>query len=136
VINRNVKNSLRASLSNKELLDTVNSVAWFFADAFWLMGWGLLSTAFFVPTLLTGIVIVATEKRRTVLLINLAIFCWILMNGLWMVSDVYKLPELVFWARSFFGLGALLVVVTLVISESASETFSHFRRFRFFSKIK
>jgi hypothetical protein len=131
-----VSTTNRGLVANKEILDTVNSVAWFFADAFWLMGWGWLSVALFVPTLVSGILIMIAEKRRTVVMINMAIFCWILMNALWMLSDVFKQPELVFWARSFFGLGALLIVVTLMISERASETFSHFRRFRFFSKIK
>lgn len=89
------------------------------------VGLGLL-----IPTLLTGAFLLYIEKRKHVLMINAAIFCWICMNFLWMVSDMDLTGPYLLLAKSFFGLGVLFIVIATIISPNLKDTFSHFRRFR------
>lgn len=130
-----ISNTERPFPLSKDALDTINSVAWFFMDAFWMLGAGGIALAFVLPTLLTGLGLLYIEKRRTVFWINLAINCWIWMNTLWMMSDLFQNPELLLVARGVFGLGLVFIALAVKSSENLKETFSHFRRFRLL-KIK
>ena len=51
----------------KELLDTLNSICWFFADAFWMLEIPSLGYAMLIPTLITGLFLVYVEKRKPVI---------------------------------------------------------------------
>lgn len=114
----------------KDTLDTVNSVAWFLMDAFWMLGAGKTALAFILPTLVTGLGLLYLERRRTVFFINLAINCWIWMNTFWMLSDLFQSPQLLVAARGVFGLGLVFIACAVRSSDNLRETFSHFRRFR------
>ncbi len=120
---------------SKDALDTVNSLTWFLMDAFWMLGATGVATFFILPTLFTGLCLLYIEKRRTVLYINVAINCWIVMNTLWMISEIAESPEMLTWSRAAFGTGILFILLAVRSSENLKETFSHFRRFRLL-KIK
>lgn len=115
---------------SKDSLDTINSVAWFFMDAFWMLGLTGAGLFFILPTVLTGLGLLYIEKRPAVFSINIAINCWIWMNTLWMLSDALKDPSLLVWARGMFAAGALFIAAAAVRAGNLRETFSHFRRFR------
>ncbi len=107
----------------KDALDTLNSVSWFMMDAFWMLEKTSLGKVFVLPTILSGILLLYIEKRRTVFWINLAINSWIWMNTFWMYERLAL-------ARISFGFGLLCVVAAILEAKSLRETFSHFRRFR------
>jgi hypothetical protein len=108
---------------SKDALDTLNSMSWFMMDAFWMLEKTSLGKIFVLPTILSGLLLLYIEKRRTVFWINLAINSWIWMNTFWMFE---KLD----WARGAFVFGLLCVGAALLEAKSLRETFSHFRRFR------
>lgn len=115
---------------SKDVLDTVNSVAWFLLDACWMLGAPQVGYCFVLPTVGTGLLLLYIEKRPSVICINLAINSWIWMNLLWMMSEIHDVPALLTAARAFFGLGVIFIFAAISLSRSFSETFSHFRRFR------
>jgi len=123
-------NNERPFCLSKDSLDTTNSVAWFFMDAFWMLGLNTAGFFFILPTVLTGLCLLYIEKRPAVFRINLAINCWIWMNTLWMLSDALKAPGLLVYARVMFAAGVFFILAALVQAGNIRETFSHFRRFR------
>lgn len=119
---------------SKEVLDTINSLFWFGADASWMMQSLSLSASLMVPTILTGLMLLYIEKRKSILAVNVAINCWIMMNLSWILSDIY--PESIAGksAKVFFAMGILSVIVAAATSNNLQDTFSHFRRFRALKK--
>jgi hypothetical protein len=108
---------------SKDALDTLNSISWFLMDAFWMLEKTSFGKIFVLPTIVSGLLLLYIEKRRTVFWINLAINSWIWMNTFWMFE---RLPL----ARVSFGFGLLCVFAAILEAKSLRETFSHFRRFR------
>ena len=114
----------------RDALDTFNSISWFLADAFWMMELDILAYGFLAPTVLSGLCLLYIEKRIPVFWINMAINSWIVMNGLWMVSDMTGEESLLPYSKIAFVVGVACVGVAAVTSKSLKETFSHFKRFR------
>ncbi len=119
---------------NKDILDTINSISWFFMDAFWMLQMKQFSFAFIFPTVLTGIFLCYIEKRLSVSFINFAIMCWICMNVSWMFSDMLGLTYYLTVAKACLALGLCFILASVISSKNVSETFSHFRRFRLMKK--
>ncbi len=117
---------------SKDVLDTLNSIFWFFTDALWMLGLPGIAMGAAIPTIFTGLCLLYVEKRKNVFFINLAINSWIIMNTLWMLSDAFKAPELMIYTRGAFFLGLVFIGFAVQFSPSLKETFSHFRRFRGF----
>jgi hypothetical protein len=115
---------------SKDVLDSVNSVSWFLMDACWMLQAEKISVMMIVPTILSGIFLVYIEKRVSVTFINLAILSWICMNVSWMFSEVLNLSSYLVMAKTFFGVGCLFILLAVIKSNSVSDTFSHFKRFR------
>lgn len=124
------ENPFRPFPISKEMLDTVNSVCWFLADAFWMIDLLPVGFALMIPTVISGLCLLYVEKRRPVLLINLAINCWIFMNSLWMISEANLQGSYLTAAKLFFVMGLLCIMGSVWLSKSWKDTFSHFRRFR------
>lgn len=114
----------------KEALDTVNSVSWFLLDASWMLEVKGLTYVMIIPTILSALILCYIEKRPNILLINLAILSWILMNITWMFSELYNIENFFFTAKIFFLLGLILIIAAILSSKNLTETFSHFKRFR------
>jgi hypothetical protein len=114
----------------REVLDTLNSVSWFFMDAFWMLGFAAGAYTLILPTVLSGLLLLYVEKRRSVTFINLAINCWIWMNVFWMIGDLAGARTALLASRVLFALGLVSIGLALATSRSLMETFSHFKRFR------
>lgn len=121
----------RPFIISKEILDTVNSVSWFFADAFWMLDYLNIGVGLMIPTIVSGLCLLYVEKRHSLLFINIAINCWIWMNTLWMASDMDLEGGYLLAAKVFFILGAICILLAALTSKNLKETFSHFKRFRF-----
>jgi hypothetical protein len=115
----------------KDVLDTVNSFTWFAMDASWMLELSDLSLVMIVPTVASGFLLCFVEKRANPRLINVAILSWICMNVSWMLSEVFHQPKYLFAGKVFFGVGVVFILLAAARSKGFSETFSHFRRFRF-----
>lgn len=115
---------------SKDVLDTVNSVCWFFMDAFWMIDLTQLSVVLGVLTIASGVALCYVERRKSHFFINLGILSWILMNAAWMLSDQLDSADYRLWARVFFALGAGNLLLAIAVSKDVADTFSHFRRFR------
>lgn len=126
----NNKDFFRPFPISKDTLDTLNSVAWFLADACWMLGLMDLGLGLMIPTVITGLFLLYVEKRRHVFMINAALNSWICMNFLWMFADMDLSGPYLLLAKTFFGLGLLFIVLAMILSPNLKDTFSHFRRFR------
>lgn len=124
------ENPFRPFPISKEMLDTINSVCWFLADAFWMIDLLPVGFALMIPTVITGLCLLYVEKRKPILLINLAINCWIFMNSLWMISDADLQGPYLTAAKLCFVMGLLFIMGSVWLSKSWKDTFSHFKRFR------
>ena len=56
---------------SKDALDTLNSMSWFMMDAFWMLEKTSLGKIFVLPTILSGLLLLYIEKRRTVFWLSL-----------------------------------------------------------------
>ncbi len=124
----------RPFMLKKEVLDTINSVSWFLLDASWMLEVKEISYLMIIPTIISALILCYIEKRTHILLINLAILAWILMNIAWMFSEMYELPHYFMAAKAFFILGLIFIIGAIVKSKNINETFSHFKRFRLKSR--
>ena len=126
----------RSFFVSKDFLDTLNSLTWFLADAFWMFGWNLLSLSVMLFPIVSGLMLLYIDKRPTAFMINGAINCWIWMNTFWIFSELpgYEMTKSL--SKVSFLLGLLFIVGAVLISKNMRETFSHFRRFRLSQWLK
>ena len=131
-----MKNFINDVKNHKDLLDSTNSLSWFFMDACWMLKHEELAILFAPVVLGSGIILVSIDERRPQLCINLGIVSWILMNICWMMAEI--VPNLIpHWLLLFFLFSGLVsILFALIISNNIKETFSHFRRFRLKTFIK
>src|SRR3954447_12655857 len=101
----------RAAWFSRRVVDPANSVAWFAMDALWLaqLAWpAYVATGL---TLLTGAALLFLNRRRAERLDDdLALNAWMWMNGLWVISDLGKLPALRYAAMAAAVIGATLLL--------------------------
>lgn len=114
----------------KHLLDSLNSLSWFAMDVFWMLQVKQLAFVLILPTFVSGLLLCFMETKRPLTIINIAVLSWIAMNGSWMLSETLNDPRFLLLAKSFLGVGLILIVVAIALSKNLSETFSHFKRFR------
>lgn len=76
--------------ASKPIVDPLNTLAWFLMDAFWLLKLEWPAYGFAAITVVTGVVLLVLDRRESwgALLADLGLFCWIVMNTVWMVSDL------------------------------------------------
>jgi len=113
----------------------MNSVTWFFADALWMIELHNFAIPLMGLTIFSGLCLLYVEKRLPVIFINLAINAWIMMNTMWIVSEIEGLQHIKSYSHLAFAFGVTFIALACVTSKSIRETFSHFRRFRIL-KIK
>lgn len=85
-------------------------VLWLLKDLCWVMVWKPLGLALFVPTLLWAVWI-AWRLRGDAgeLLHSAAVVCWIMANGIWMITEFWYADAYRHYAAPFFVLGLALV---------------------------
>lgn len=95
--------SLRAS-------ENFHIVLWLLKDLCWVMIWKPLGLAMFVPTLAMALWIAwRTRKEVGEFLHSLAVVCWIVANGIWMITEFWFTDEGRYLAAPFFVAGLLAV---------------------------
>lgn len=99
--------------------ENLHIVFWLIKDMSWALKFRLLGVAMFIPTLLLSLLITwQTRKIRAELYHNLAVTCWIIANGHWMICEFFWQGQdnLRFYTAIPFTLG-LMFVAYYYISE-------------------
>lgn len=93
--------------------ENMHIVFWLVKDMSWALKFRWLGVAMFIPTLLLSLLITwQTRKIRSELYHNLAVTCWIIANGFWMVCEFFweEQDYLRYFTAIPFSLGLLFVV--------------------------
>lgn len=95
------------------VFENMHIVFWLIKDMSWALKFRMLGVAMFIPTLLLALLITwQTRKIRSELYHNLAVTCWIIANGFWMVCEFFWEGQdyLRYFTAIPFSLGLLFVV--------------------------
>lgn len=113
-----------------QVIGLVNSLLWFSMDAFWLFNYRTVSSVCMVVVLTTGSFLCFRSRSMSEIYADIALFLWMWMNSLWMLSDLYGMTPMLWLAKFLFPLGLLLVLVSIITNKSVSAISKHFSRFR------
>ena len=120
-------------------VDILNSLSWLLMDASWLYRFPGLSGICMVILLTTGSLICVQSKSKSEVFSHTALYLWMWMNSLWMLSDLYGYKQLEYYAKILFPLSIISLLISLLLSLSLptiSRSFSRFRGFIFYRKHK
>lgn len=105
------------------IAENMHIIFWLIKDMSWALKFRLLGLGMFIPTLLLSLLITwQTRKIRSELFHNLAVTCWIIANGFWMICEFFweDLDYLRYYTAIPFSLG-LLFVAYYYLSEFAES---------------
>jgi hypothetical protein len=94
------------------IAENMHIVFWLVKDMSWALKFRMLGVAMFIPTLLLALLITwQTRNIRSELYHNLAVTCWIIANGFWMICEFYweELDYLRYFTAIPFSIGLLFV---------------------------
>lgn len=114
----------------KNILETLNSIAWFSMDAAWMLEFNTGAIGLIFPTFLSGLILCFMEDKKSLTLINISILSWICMNVSWMLSELYTKKYFLLGAKIFLTIGILCMGAGIYFSNNRSEAFFHFKRSR------
>ena len=114
----------------KNILETLNSIAWFSMDAAWMLELNAVAVVLIFPTFLTGLILCFMENKKSLTLITISILSWICMNVSWMLSELYTKEYFLLAAKVFLVMGNLCMGAGMYLSNNRSEAFFHFKRSR------
>ncbi len=98
-------------------MENLHIVFWLIKDLSWAMLWKPLGIIMIIPTITAAIIISwQTRKIKSELLHNLAVVCWIVANGFWMLTEFYSKDEnLRFYTIIPFSLGLAIIAYYYLI---------------------
>jgi hypothetical protein len=94
------------------IAENMHIVFWLVKDMSWALKFRLLGVSMFIPTLLLALLITwQTRNIRSELYHNLAVTCWIIANGFWMICEFFweELDYLRYFTAIPFSIGLLFV---------------------------
>lgn len=94
------------------IAENMHIVFWLVKDMSWALKFRLLGVAMFIPTLLLALLITwQTRSIRSELYHNLAVTCWIIANGFWMICELFWEDQdyLRYFTAFPFSIGLLFV---------------------------
>lgn len=94
------------------IAENMHIVFWLIKDMSWALKFRLLGVAMFIPTLSLALLITwQTRNIRSELYHNLAVTCWIIANGFWMVCEFFweEQDDLRYFTAIPFSLGLFFV---------------------------
>ena len=135
----NSSDSINSESQVYTILEILCVLFWFLLDGFWLMEWKLLTYAFSVIALLTAaLMFVFIKRQRVVVLIACADTSWLLLNVLWAVGDLSKVPRALVAAKTLFLVGGLFCLLAFYVSDSSKRLqlliLSRLRILKFFQR--
>lgn len=106
------------------IAENMHIVLWLIKDMSWALKLQTLGVTMFVPTLLLSLMITwQTRTIRSELYHNLAVTCWIIANGFWMICEFFweELDYLRYYTAIPFSLGLLFVIYYYVTELAAPK---------------
>jgi len=95
---------------------------WFLLDGFWLLEWKLMTYAFSVFALVTaGLMFKFIKRERTIVLVACADTSWLLLNVLWAIGDLNKIPVALYSAKALFPVGGILCLAAFCTTEASRK---------------
>jgi hypothetical protein len=92
-------------------LENLHIVFWLMKDLGWVRDFHWLGLGMLVPTFLVQLLITWRARAHRVELIhNLAVCCWIIANGIWMIGEFYFDDGTRSLATAFFVTGLILII--------------------------
>jgi len=99
-------------------IENLHIVFWLLKDISWAMLWKPIGLAMFVPTISVAILITwQTRKLISEFYHNLAIVCWIIANGYWMITEFFwpDADYLRYYASIPFSVGIIFISAYYII---------------------
>lgn len=106
------------------IAENMHIVFWLIKDMSWALKFRWLGLGMFIPTLLLSLLITwQTRTIRSELYHNLAVTCWIIANGFWMICEFFweDLDYLRYYTAIPFSLGLLSVAYYYLTEFTASR---------------
>ncbi len=125
------------SKSEYETIDIINSFAWLLMDASWLYRYPIISGICMVVLLSSGSLMCIKCKSATATYSCLALYFWMWMNSLWMLSDIYRYNNLELYAKFMFPVSIVFLCISFFLPSAPhviSAKFSRFHGFLFSRK--
>jgi hypothetical protein len=98
-------------------IENLHIVFWLIKDLSWVMLWKPLGLAMIVPTIGAALLITwQTRHLKSELMHNLAVVCWIIANGYWMITEFISTNEaLRYYAIIPFSVGLFIIAWYYVV---------------------
>ncbi len=125
------------SKSEYETIDFINSFAWLLMDASWLYRFPAISGICMVVLLSSGSLMCIKSKSAAATYACLALYFWMWMNSLWMLSDIYRYNNLELYAKIMFPVSIVFLCISFFLPSAPhviSAKFSRFHGFLFSRK--
>lgn len=92
-------------------IENLHIIFWLIKDLSWAMLWKPLGLFMFLPTITVAVVITwQTRKLKAELFHNLAVVCWIMANGYWMIVEFLEAPDYFrYYTAIPFSIGILFI---------------------------
>lgn len=75
-------------------VENLHIIFWLLKDMSWCMLWKELGVIMIIPTVSVSFYLIYfTRKNLTEFYHNIAVFCWILANSYWMISEFFGFDE-------------------------------------------
>ena len=92
-------------------IENLHIVFWLVKDMSWAMLWKPIGLFMIIPTITAAIVITwQTRRIKSELLHNLAVVCWIIANGYWMITEFFSTDDnLRYYTIIPFSIGIVII---------------------------
>ena len=93
-------------------IENLHIVFWLVKDISWAMLWKPIGVAMFIPTFILAVVITwQTRKLVSEFYHNIAVVCWIVANGYWMIAEFFwpQSDSLRYYASIPFSIGIIFI---------------------------
>lgn len=118
-------------LLSRATVDIVNSLSWFFMDAFWMLQFPTVCVCCILPTALSGIGLLMTNgKNKPLMLMDISTNCWIWMNFFWILQDMWGLDYMMPYVKALTLIGIACLIAAVKMSNDIQSLFAHFGPFR------
>jgi len=123
------------------ILEILCVLFWFLLDGFWLMEWKFLTYIFSVIAMVTAFVMFRfIKKERVLVLVACADTSWLILNILWAIGDLSKIPQALGGAKIFFAIGVIFCFIAFCFSEAGERLqfliLSRLRILKFFQRTR
>jgi hypothetical protein len=111
-------------LKTYERFETGATLMWFLMDFFWMHNYNYASTLCGALAVWMSLFSIITyeDGRKSVHIILVAAFFWVMMSFCWVLGDFYERPWLIIMANIYFAICLFLSIFAFVIARKEKES--------------